>query len=77
MSDKLLQKEVRLREEALKKFIDIEKLLQREESARVEFEKQLREETESRCDVWKPVCKTSLHRIPFKKRFSVEDGIVA
>jgi len=48
MSDKLLQKEVRLREEALKKFIDLERMLQKEESQRVEFERQLREENENR-----------------------------
>ncbi|CAK8678043.1 unnamed protein product [Clavelina lepadiformis] len=48
MSEKLLQKEVRLREEALKKFIDVEKLFEKEETARLEFEKQTREDNENR-----------------------------
>nr|XP_002123709.1 coiled-coil domain-containing protein 154 [Ciona intestinalis] len=48
MSEKLLQKESRLREEALRKFVDVEKLMQREESSRVDFERQMREDTENR-----------------------------
>lgn len=46
MSEKLLSKEVRLREEALQKFIQLEKLVQREESNRNNFEKQLREDND-------------------------------
>ena len=48
MNEKLIQKEVRLREEAIKKFVDVEKLFQKEESARMDFEKQLREDVDTR-----------------------------
>ena len=44
----MLQKEVRLREEALKKFVDVEKLFLKEESERMEFEKHLREDVDTR-----------------------------
>ena len=46
MSDKLLSKEVRLREEALQKFVELERMVQKEEGYRTQFEKQLREENE-------------------------------
>ena len=44
----MLQKEVRLREEALKKFVDVEKLFQKEESERMKFEKHLRDDVDAR-----------------------------
>ncbi|XP_039248578.2 coiled-coil domain-containing protein 154-like isoform X2 [Styela clava] len=48
MSDKLLSKEVRLREEALQKFIEVERQVQREEGLRIQFEKQLREDNDTK-----------------------------
>ena len=43
-----MKKEVRLREEAIKKFVEVEKLFQKEESARIAFEKRLREDVDNR-----------------------------
>ena len=48
MNEKLIQKEVRLREEAVRKFVDVEKLFQKEENARMDFEKNLREDVDAR-----------------------------
>jgi len=48
LNEKMLQKEVRLREEALKKFVEVEKIFQKEENERMNFEKHLREDVDTR-----------------------------
>lgn len=55
MSDKILNKEVKLREEAMRKFVEVEKMLQREESIRLDFEKKMREDSEVRLDSLLPL----------------------
>lgn len=48
MSEKLLQKEVRLREEALRKFVDLERQLQTTQAQRMDYEKQMRDDNDKR-----------------------------